>query len=144
MKTRFTSIALHVLVGTVLAGAMFGSVLSTGGITTPLVPEVYAQGGGAADPASNCTSGSLCNPLQFGSLREVLLAIVDILLIIAVPIIIFFIVLAGFYYVTAQGNPAKIQEANRALTYALIGGAIILGARVIGAVIKATVDSISV
>ena len=88
-----------------------------------------------------CSSGTFCNPLKFGNLVEVLVAILEVLLIIAVPIIIFFIVLAGFYYVTAQGNATKIQEANRALLYALIGGAIILGARVIGAIIAATVGS---
>ena len=69
-----------------------------------------------------------------------LFAILEILLIIAVPIIIIFIVYAGFLYVTAQGNANKIQDANRALTYALIGGAIVLGARVIGAIIQATVN----
>lgn len=87
-------------------------------------------------------AGALQNPIQFGSLIEVLSAILDILVIFAVPIIIFFIIYAGFMYVTAQGNPAKITAATNALLYALIGGVIILGAEIIGGVIASTVDTI--
>lgn len=87
-------------------------------------------------------SGQLQNPIQFNSLMQVLDAILDILVIFAVPIIIFFLVYAGFMYVTAQGNPAKISAATSALLYALIGGVIILGAEIIGGVISSTVDSI--
>lgn len=93
-------------------------------------------------PALSLAAG-LENPIKFNSLEALLLAILDILLVFAVPVIIFFIVYAGFLYVTARGNPGKIQDATQALTYALIGGAIILGARIIGAVVKNTVDSIS-
>lgn len=87
-------------------------------------------------------AGALQNPIRFGSLIEVLSAILDILVIFAVPIIVFFLIYAGFMYVTAQGNAAKITAATNALLYALIGGVIILGAEIIGGVIANTVDSI--
>jgi Type IV secretion system pilin len=87
-------------------------------------------------------AGELQNPIRFGSLIEVLSAILDILVIFAVPIIVFFLIYAGFMYVTAQGNAAKITAATNALLYALIGGVIILGAEIIGGVIASTVDSI--
>jgi hypothetical protein len=92
-------------------------------------------------PPATCPPGELCNPLDFGSIPEVINAILDILLIFAIPLIIFFIIYAGFLYVMAQGNPTKIQEANKALLYALIGGVIVLGAKIIGEVIAATVSS---
>lgn len=100
---------------------------------------------GHASPGSSasCPPDTLCNPLQFSDLVSVIVAIADILLILAVPIIIIFIVYAGFLYVTAQGNSSKIQDAHRALLYALIGGAIILGAKVISAIIANTVNSIT-
>jgi hypothetical protein len=107
--------------------------------TTILPLLAIAQGtGGGGNPSPS--GEALVNPLRFNSLTEVLFAIVDILLILAVPIIIFFIIYAGFLYVTAQGNPAKISEANRALLYAVIGGVIILGARVIASIVESTVD----
>ena len=83
------------------------------------------------------------NPTPFSSIVEFLDAILGIIVILAVPIVIFFIVFAGFQYVTAQGNPGKIQKANQALLYALIGGAIILGAEIIGGVVSDTVASFS-
>jgi mannose/fructose/N-acetylgalactosamine-specific phosphotransferase system component IID len=96
----------------------------------------------AAKVAFAQPAGSLQNPIRFGSLIEVLSAILDILVIFAVPIIVFFLIYAGFMYVTAQGNAAKITAATNALLYALIGGVIILGAEIIGGVIANTVDSI--
>lgn len=99
---------------------------------------VYAQSGGV--PGSGA---ELQNPLNFDDLVSVIVAIANVLLILAVPIIIIFIVYAGFLYVTAQGNSTKIQDAHNALLYALIGGAIILGAKVISAIIANTVNSIS-
>jgi len=98
-----------------------------------------AQSGGAPGAGAQ-----LQNPLRMNDLVSVIVAIADILLILAVPIIIIFIVYAGFLYVTAQGNTTKIQDAHRALLYALIGGAIILGAKVISAIIANTVGSITV
>lgn len=86
---------------------------------------------------------ALQNPLKFDDLVSVLMAIVQVLVILAVPIIIFFIVYAGFLYVTAQGNPQKIKTANNALLYAVLGGVIVLGATVLGAVVCQTVKSFS-
>lgn len=83
------------------------------------------------------------NPLAFTSIPGIIGGILDVLLILAVPVVIFFIIYAGFLYVTAQGNSSKISEANRALLYALIGGVIILGARVIGGIVQSTVQSIT-
>lgn len=85
------------------------------------------------------------NPIDasFSTLPSVLYAILDVLLIFAVPVIIFFIVYAGFLYVTAQGNPNKISDANKMLFYGLIGGVIVLGARIIGGIIESTVGQIT-
>lgn len=62
-------------------------------------------------------------------------AILNFLLVLAVPIIVFFIILAGFKYVMAQGNTTKLQEASQALLYALIGSVLIIGAMAITQII---------
>ncbi len=67
--------------------------------------------------------------------------ILDIVITFAVPIVIFFIVYAGFLYVTAQGDPERIKRATGAFTWAVIGGVLILGANVLVDVIQGTVDS---
>lgn len=96
----------------------------------------------------SCSAGdSTClkNPLDpsISSIPAFFLAILDILLIFAIPLVVFFIIYAGFSYVTARGNPGKIQQAHMALLYALIGAVLIFGARAILDIIKNTVGSVT-
>jgi hypothetical protein len=102
------------------------------------------SGSGGAGSQNGGGSGiQLQNPLKSTSLMGLLNTILDVIMVFAVPLIVFFIIYAGFMYVTAQGNPGKIETANRALLYAVIGGVIILGAKVLLAVISGTVDSLA-
>ena len=92
------------------------------------------------EAASFSGGGStLDNPLKFNTIDELLTGIISVLLIFAVPIIILFIMYAGFLYVTAQGDTTKIQTAHSALTWAVVGGLIVLGAEVIKTIIQGTV-----
>jgi TRAP-type C4-dicarboxylate transport system permease small subunit len=83
----------------------------------------------------------LANPLAFPSITELLAAILNMVIVIATTIIVLFIIFAGFKYVTAQGNPQKLQEANRALIYGIIGGVIIIGAVAILQIVQNTVNA---
>lgn len=73
--------------------------------------------------------------------EDLLINILNVLLVLAVPIIVFFLIFAGFTYVTAQGNPEKIKTATRSLTYAIIGGVLILGGVAISEIIASVVES---
>lgn len=84
---------------------------------------------------------SFNNPLAFGTIQEFLVAILNVIIIIATPIVVMFIIYAGFLYVTAQGNAQQVQQATRALTYAIIGGVIIIGAVAISQIISNLVSS---
>lgn len=84
---------------------------------------------------------NLINPLKIGSIEGLLVAILNIIVVLMIPIIVLFIILAGFNYVTARGNATKIQDATRALMYAIIGGVLVLGASAISVIIKSTVDA---
>ena len=76
------------------------------------------------------------NPLNVPTIEEFLVAILTIVMVLAVPVVIFFIVYAGFLYVTARGNSEQVQQATRAFTYAIIGGLIVLGAMVLVGIIQ--------
>ena len=89
-------------------------------------------------------SVTIDNPLKANSITELFLDLIEVVLVFATPIIVFFIIYAGFLYVTARGNPEQISQANRALLYAVIGGVLILGAFVILSVIQGTVDAITI
>ncbi len=109
-----------------------------------LIPLI-SRADDAPPPASGGTDKGLSygigNILKFDTLEDLLTALIKIIIVIAVPIIVLFIIYAGFKYVTAQGNPTKIQEATRTLTYAVIGGVIIIGAFAIAQIIGGFVKS---
>lgn len=52
------------------------------------------------------------------------------------------IMYAGFLFVTAQGDTAKIKKARDALLYAAIGAAILLGAKLMATAIQGTVSQL--
>jgi ABC-type amino acid transport system permease subunit len=68
--------------------------------------------------------------------------ILDVLIQIGIPILVLFIVFAGFKFVTARGNESDVTKAKDALFWAVIGGAVLIGAKVIAEVIRATVGAI--
>ncbi len=106
--------------------------------TTPngpaATPPVTPNGGGGG-------SRALDNPLQVDSLEDLLVAILRIVIVLATPIVVLFIILAGFKYVTARGDAAKTKEATLALTYAVIGGILIIGAVAIAEIIGNIVEA---
>lgn len=122
---------------------MFTSAYTVAALLPALV---YGQAdtGPVTSPSGGDALGfSLKNPLAFETLQDFIVAILNVIIIIATPIVVIFIVLAGFKYVTARGNPAEIQKATTALTYAVIGGVLILGAVAIAEIIKNLVTSFS-
>lgn len=110
------------------------------------VSGAFAQGasgaGGGGASGAGCPAGQLCNPLKATSITQFLLALIDIILIFAMPIIVFFIIYAGFLFVTARGNEGQIEKARTALTWAVIGGVIVVGAKSIVDIVQNTVKSI--
>lgn len=84
---------------------------------------------------------TLVSKLSVGTFEEFLLALLNIFIIIATPIIILFIIYSGFLYVTAKGNAEQVQQANRSLTYSIIGGVLVIGAVAITTIIGDTVAS---
>lgn len=81
------------------------------------------------------------NPLAFPSITELMQALLNMVIIISIPIVVLFIIYAGFLYATAQGNPEKLQVANRALVYGVIGGVVIIGAVAILQIVQNTVNA---
>lgn len=84
---------------------------------------------------------TLKNPLKVGSIEDLLVAILSIIMVLMVPVIVFFIIYSGFKYVMAQGNASQVEEATKSLTYAIIGGVLILAALAISEIIKNVVKS---
>ncbi|MCA9361307.1 hypothetical protein KC845_01975 [Candidatus Kaiserbacteria bacterium] len=82
------------------------------------------------------------NYLKVDTIAGLLHSLIAIVLTFATPIIIFFIIYAGFLYVTARGNEQQLQQANRALLYAIVGGLLILGAYVLITIVSNLITAI--
>lgn len=89
-------------------------------------------------PPFSCPPGKICipNPLKAKSFEELILNIVSFLVRIAIPIMTLMIIIGGFYFVTAGGDPQKISQGKQLIKWALIGFIIILLAEGIIAAVK--------
>lgn len=93
----------------------------------------------------NRQAGVLKNPIgtKSGTLGELLDMLLSTLLMIGSIVIVCAIILAGFKYITAQGDTKQIEAAHQQLFWTAIGAAILLGARIIAKVIENTVRALS-
>lgn len=141
MKKVFCIVALLLL-----SVPVWGIVYAAGENTqaTGGTNQNTAETGGTGRNVVLDSSNSLNNPLDasISTIPAFFQAIIDILLVFAIPFIVFFIIYAGFLYVSARGNAETIKKAHSALLYALIGGLLILGANVLLSVITGTVAQI--
>lgn len=101
---------------------------------------VYAlQDIGASD------NGKIPNPLgpDSNSLPDFFNSIVSICIQLGTIVSVLAIMYGGFLYVTAQGDPETIGKAYKTITWALVGTAILLGARTIMLAVTSTVTDLS-
>lgn len=91
----------------------------------------------------HASDGKLENPLEADSLAAFLNDILEVVVIIGTPIVVFFIIYAGFLFVTARGNEEQLNRAKQTIVWTLVGAALVLGAQALSVAIKETVESLS-
>lgn len=85
----------------------------------------------------------LDNPLGFRTIEEFLIGILNVIVTIAFPVIVLFIVFIGFKFIAAQGNAEKLKEVRQYFFWAIVGALIILGAQALSLAIQGTVSQLS-
>lgn len=85
----------------------------------------------------------IINPIRSTSLTGLLQTVLEGFIKLMLPVVVVAIVYSGFLFVTAQGNSEKITKARTALTYTVIGAAILIGSWGIAQLIKETVDNLA-
>ena len=68
--------------------------------------------------------------------------VLGIIIKIGVPVISLAIIYSGFLFISARGNPHKLEEAKSRFVYTLVGAGILLGAWLIATIIEATVTAL--
>lgn len=87
-------------------------------------------------------AGALQNPLNAGSIPELIGVVLRAVVQLGSIVLILALVWVGFLFVAAQGAEEKIREARNALVWTVIGGLILLGATAISAAIQATAQAL--
>jgi hypothetical protein len=108
----------------------------------PVVAAAQTSPGGVASNSST-GGGTISNPIGSGDIPTFLSNILTVVIQIGTMISVFFIIYAGFKYVTAGGDEKKISSAHQMLLWACVGAAILIGAQTIVNVLKNTVSQLS-
>ncbi|MGB9743269.1 MAG: pilin [Minisyncoccales bacterium] len=83
----------------------------------------------ASTQASGASEFKLENPLKYSEFKDLINAIINFLFNIALIVAPLFIIIAGFYFVTAAGDPQKIETAKKIILYTFIGLLIIIASK---------------
>jgi hypothetical protein len=85
----------------------------------------------------------IANPLGAGTTFMGLIGkIANVMIAIGIPVTILYMVYAGFLFVTAQGSEEKVTKAKETLQWALIGAALLVGAKTIATALQSTVNAL--
>ena len=86
-------------------------------------------------------SVKLDNPIKTGDLLSLINLLIDGLMKVGLVAAACFIIYSGFLFVSARGEPGQITKAKENFFWTIIGTAVILGAKVIVAIITGTLKS---
>jgi hypothetical protein len=98
----------------------------------------------AASSVVNCPANAICNPLKATSVTDILNLIVNVAVPVGAILAVLAFIFVGFKFIAARGNSDKINEAWAWFRYIAIGVAILIGARVVIAIVIATLTSAGV
>lgn len=81
--------------------------------------------------AQDCPPGKICikNPLKAENFEQLVNQIIKFIFNLALWIAPIMFIIAGFFYITATGDPKKIQTAKDIILYTIIGLIIVISAR---------------
>lgn len=144
IKNVFSFLILMILVFIMTSPFLVGAQGST---------TVPPPTNGNTIPSSNNTPINITinNPFNCGNsgsnnsctITDLLRIVIDRILIpVGGVVAVIMIMYSGFLFVIARGNSTKIDEAKRAITWAVIGAMILLGAWVLSTAIQNTVNSL--
>ena len=69
------------------------------------------------------------NPLKAKSFEDLINRLIDFIFKLAIMIAPIMIIVAGFYFITAAGEPEKINTAKKIILWTLIGLLVVLSAK---------------
>lgn len=152
IKTAVINIFVISALISVLTGSVFAENQDVGGGSGTSGVPAQNVGGGQGTPTQNIGGGpaksgvseniNLKSPFAFSTVQQLVDKLLDIVIKVGTVLALFFLIYAGFLYVTAAGNETKVKAAHTTFITTLIGVAIIIGAKAISALLEGTVTNI--
>ncbi len=118
------------------------AMLSVTVLICVLTPIIYID---AANTSPSSGGDKLKNPLEkqgINSIEDLIPKVLAIVVQVGIVICTFFIIYAGFMYVTAAGDEGKIKTAHSIFLWCVVGTMVLLGAQIISSVLGNTVKSV--
>ena len=92
--------------------------------------------------AGSTYENPLSGALGVTTVDQFILALVDLVFLIGMPIVVIFIIYSGFLFVTAGDNESKIAKARFVFMWTIVGAIVLMGAKALALAIQATVTSL--
>jgi hypothetical protein len=109
-----------------------------------IIPLLFV--GNFAFAACTSVDGKYDNPIcgvwDAQTIPEFLGVLVDLALAITMPLVVVFIIYAGFKFVTAGDSDANRESARSIFFWTMVGAGVIIAAKVLSEVIQATILSL--
>lgn len=118
------------------------SVFRKIGFWLSCVPAAFFSSFAAVHAASS--DAILENPLNraFSTVPDFISGVLQVVVMISLPIITIFIVIAGFKFISAQGKPTDLDKAKENFKWVIVGALLIMGAWVLATLIAGTVTQL--
>ncbi len=142
MKNSFPLLALALICLFFLATPVLGLAQLSGG---NLPGNSSNPGPGDSSNSSTGASGGIQIPNFLGAnnFQDLLVKILNALWVLAALITMLMVLISGFQFLLASGNPEKIEKAKRTLLYVVIGFVIIILSYSASAIIKSVTDTLT-
>ena len=101
-------------------------------VASCLLLPIVAQAAGVDNPLRN----------TINNIPNFIATALKAMVMLMLPVVALFLVIAGFKFVSAQGSPGKLTEAKENFMYVIIGALLILGAWIIATLINGTVSQL--
>lgn len=122
-------------------------LISVLGILTAVVPAYFLFTSyvfaGSATPVS--ATPAFTSPLkdEYNTFSKFTAAVIKTAVNVMLPFVVLGFVYSGFLFVKAQGKPKEIEEAQKAITWSIIGTFILFGAWGFAQIISTTVSTLT-
>lgn len=98
---------------------------------------------GGRTTGNQLVNTQITNPIKYNNFYDFVEAVLKVAVQILMPFVVLAFVYSGFLFVRAQGAPAELESAKKAIFWSVIGAFILLGAWAFAKIIGTTVTALT-